>query len=160
MSTVTNLATVLNVGGHVWWLHVKRYDRSHFNVRVSAQQCLVPSSPPNILRHATDLNRGPGQHSRYSDSLRAGRSGDHIPAAARISAPVQTGPGAHPASFTGTGSFPGVKWSELGNDHPPPTIAEVKERVKLYLHSPSGPSWPVLGWTWPLPFLPIDFHNV
>ena len=29
---------------------------------------------------------------------------------ARFSAPVQTGPGAHPASFTmGTGSFPGVK---------------------------------------------------
>ena len=30
--------------------------------------------------------------------------------AARLSAPVQTGPGAHPASCTmGTGSFPGVK---------------------------------------------------
>jgi len=29
---------------------------------------------------------------------------------ARLSAPVQTGPGAHPASCTmGTGSFPGVK---------------------------------------------------
>jgi len=29
---------------------------------------------------------------------------------ARFSAPVQTGPGAHPASCTmGTGSFPGVK---------------------------------------------------
>ena len=29
---------------------------------------------------------------------------------ARFSAPVQTGPGAHPASYTiGTGSFPGVK---------------------------------------------------
>jgi hypothetical protein len=23
--------------------------------------------------------------------------------------------------------------------------AEVKERVQLYLYSPSGPSWPVLG---------------
>jgi hypothetical protein len=28
---------------------------------------------------------------------------------------------------------------------------EVKERVELYLYSPSGPSWPVLGWTLPLP---------
>ena len=29
---------------------------------------------------------------------------------ARFSAPVQTGPGAHPASYTmGTGSFPGVR---------------------------------------------------
>jgi hypothetical protein len=25
----------------------------------------------------------------------------------------------------------------------------VKERVELYLYSPSGPSWPVLGWTLP-----------
>ena len=45
-----------------------------------------------------------------SDWLRAGRSGDRIPVEARFSAPVQTGPGAHPASCTmGTGSFPGVK---------------------------------------------------
>jgi hypothetical protein len=49
-------------------------------------------------------------YSRYSDWLRAGRSGDRIPVGARFSAPVQTGPGAHPASSTmGTGSFPGVK---------------------------------------------------
>ena len=41
---------------------------------------------------------------------RAGRSGDRIPVEARFSAPVQTGPGAHPASCTmGTGSLPGVK---------------------------------------------------
>jgi len=47
--------------------------------------------------------------SYYSDSLRAGLSGDRIPVGARFSAPVQTCPGAHPASCTmGTGSFPGV----------------------------------------------------
>jgi hypothetical protein len=38
------------------------------------------------------------------------RSGDRIPVKAKFSAPVQTGPGAHPASRKmGTGSFPGVK---------------------------------------------------
>ena len=51
-----------------------------------------------------------GELSRYSDWLRAGRSGDRIPVWARFSAPVQTGPGIHPASCTtGTGSFPGLK---------------------------------------------------
>jgi hypothetical protein len=30
---------------------------------------------------------------------------------------------------------------------PTPSSAEVKERVELYFYSPSGPSWPVLGWT-------------
>ena len=42
-------------------------------------------------------------------------------------------------------SFPGVKRPVRGVDHPPPSSAEVKERVELYLYSPSGPSWPVLG---------------
>jgi len=60
---------------------------------------------------------------------------------ARFSTPVQTGPGSHPASFTmGTGSFPGVKRPGHGVDHPPPSSAEVKERVELYLYSPFGPS--------------------
>jgi len=65
---------------------------------------------------------------------------------ARFSAPIQTGREAHPASCTmGTGSFLGVKRSGRGVDHPPPSSAEVKDRVELYLFSPYGPSWPVLG---------------
>ena len=76
---------------------------------------------------------------RYSDSLRAGRSEDRILVGARFSAPIQTGPGAHPASYTvGTGSFPGVKRPGLGVDHPPPLSAEVKERVELTSTSPLG----------------------
>jgi hypothetical protein len=56
---------------------------------------------------------------RYSASLRAGRSGDRIPAVARFSAPVQTGPRVHPASCTmSTGSFPGVKRPWRGVDPP------------------------------------------
>jgi hypothetical protein len=63
----------------------------------------------------------------------------------RFSAPVQTGPGAHPASYTvGTGSFPVVNWLGRGIDYSLPHSAEVKERVKIHLYSTSGPSWPVI----------------
>jgi hypothetical protein len=66
----------------------------------------------------------------------------------RFSAPIQTGPGAHPASYTvGTGSFLGVKRPVCGIDHPPPSSTKVKKRVELYLYSPLGPAWFVLGWT-------------
>jgi len=81
-----------------------------------------------------------------SDSLRVGRSGDRMPVWARFSATVQTGPGAHPASYTvGTGCFPGVKRPGRGVDYPSLSSAEVKERVDVYFYSSFGPSWPVLG---------------
>ena len=55
-------------------------------------------------------------------------------------------PGTHAALCTmGTGYFPGVKRPGRGVDHPPPSRAEVKERVELYFYSPSGMSWPILG---------------
>jgi hypothetical protein len=60
---------------------------------------------------------------------------------ARFSAPVQTGPGAHPASSTmGTGSFPGVKssWGVMLTPHPT-SSAVGHERVELYLYSPYEP---------------------
>jgi len=58
----------------------------------------------------------------------------------RFSTPVQTGPGAYPASYTmGTGSFLGVKHLRRGIDHPPLSSAEVKERVELYLYPTYGP---------------------
>jgi hypothetical protein len=80
-----------------------------------------------------------------SDSLRAGQAGDRIPVWARFSAPLQTGPGVHPASYAmGTGSLSrGVKRSERGVDHPL-SSAEVKERVRLYVYSFSGPSRPIV----------------
>ena len=51
------------------------------------------------------------------------------PVEATSSAPVQTGPGAHPASYI-TGyrvSFPGV-------NHPLSSNSDVRERVELYLY--------------------------
>ena len=78
---------------------------------------------------------------------------------ARFSAPFQTGPVAHPASCTmGTGSFPEVKRPGRGVGHPPPSSAEVKGRVELYLYSPYGPSWSILGRPLPLA-LPKDIKT-
>jgi len=52
-----------------------------------------------------------GARSQYSEAQRAGWSRDRILVGARFSAPVQTRPGAHPASYTmGTRSFLRVKW--------------------------------------------------
>jgi hypothetical protein len=53
---------------------------------------------------------------------------------------VQTGSGAHPASYPmGTrGSLPGGK---AAADHSPPCSVEVKDCMELYLHSPNTSSW-------------------
>jgi hypothetical protein len=64
--------------------------------------------------------------------------GDRIPVGARFSAPVQTGPGAHPASCTmGTGPFPGVE-SVRGvtlTTHPL-LVPRSKNKVALCHYSP------------------------
>jgi len=43
-----------------------------------------------------------------------------------------------------------VKRMWHGLNHPPPSNAEVKERIELYLYFPYGSSWPVLTWNLPL----------
>ena len=48
--------------------------------------------------------------------------------------------------------FPGVKRPRRGINHTPISSAEVKERVALYMYSPSEPSCPVPGRTLPLLF--------
>jgi len=60
---------------------------------------------------------------------------------ASFSTIIQTGAGQHPASSTmDTGLFLGVKRPGRGVDHPPQSSTKVKERVELYLYSPSVPS--------------------
>jgi len=46
----------------------------------------------------------------------------------RFSAPIQTGPGVYPASYTmGTGSFLGVKWPGHGAHIPPHLVPRLKK---------------------------------
>jgi len=42
--------------------------------------------------------------------------------------------------YNGYRVFPGGKVVGRGVNHPPPSSADVKERVELYIYSPSGPS--------------------
>jgi len=65
------------------------------------------------------------------DSLWVGRSGNRIRVEVNFPHPYRETlkPNQSPTK--------GVKWSGRGIDHPPPSSAEVKERAKLYLYSPS-----------------------
>ena len=87
---------------------------------------------------------GPGIESRW------GRDFPHPfrPALDPTQPPIQWVPGLY--RFKAAGAW---------RCQPPPSSAEVKERIELYLHSPSGPSWPLLGWNLPLPLpLPLTLH--
>jgi hypothetical protein len=56
---------------------------------------------------------------------------------------IQNGFWTHPASYPGgiSVSDPRVKRPGREADHSPPSSAEVKECVELYIHSPNTPSW-------------------
>jgi hypothetical protein len=71
----------------------------------------------------------------------AGRSWNLAPVEARFFVPDQTGDGAYypPFCTVGTGSLiPGKKRSVHNINHSPPSSAEVKQTVELYLYSRSG----------------------
>ena len=82
--------------------------------------------PGSVVGIATGYGLdGPGIESRWG---------------ARFSAPVQTSPGAHPASCTmGTGSFPGINSGRDVTLTLHPFWCCGKERVELYLYSPYRP---------------------
>ena len=78
------------------------------------------------------------KRNRYSDSLRAGRSGDRIPVGERFSAPVQADPGGPPSLlYKGYRVLSGGKAAGAWC-WPPPQIfsAGVLNWVELYLYLP------------------------
>jgi hypothetical protein len=114
---------------------------------------------PHWINDPYNEDSGPGSSVVITTELRAGRSRVRIPVEAEFSAPVHTGPGAHPASCTmGTGSFPGVKsvWGVTLTPHP---LLVPWSWIELYLHSPYvlyglyRASVSVQGCTLPLPLL-------
>ena len=119
---------------------------------VSNQRCQQQASgvvlnkkAPFSWRH-TSVFHGPSV-SRYSDSLLGGRSGDQIPVGGeifRIRPHRPWGPPSH--LYNVYQVFPGGKAAGAWRWPPTPSNAEVKEGVELYLYSPFGPSWLVLGW--------------
>ena len=65
--------------------------------------------------------------------------------------------GPHSFLYNGYRVFSGGKVVGAWLWPPPPSNAEVNERAELNRCSPSGLSWPVLGWNVPLPLL---FHGL
>ena len=91
-----------------------------------------------------------GQLSLYSDWLWAG---------VKIFRTRPDRPSGPPSLlYSGHRVFLGVKTAEALRWPPTPHSAEVKERIGLDLHSISGPSCSVLGWTLPLR-LPVCWLN-
>ena len=89
-----------------------------------------PPTFPKILLPLSSVSwsRTGSRDSSVSIGTRYGLDGPGIKSrwGVKFSAPVQTGPGVHPASSTmGTGSFLGIKRPGRGVDHPPPSSAEV-----------------------------------
>ena len=72
--------------------------------------CFFHRSLTSVSISSFHLKCGPGSSAGIATGYGLGGAGIESRWGARFSAPVQTGPGAHPASCTvGTGSFPVVK---------------------------------------------------
>ena len=131
----------------------------HFYVRWQTHILYKVCSLSTELHKIWHTFRGLGFLSRYSHSLRGwtvrrsnpgwGRDFPHAsrPALEPSQPPVQGVPG--PSR--------GLKRPGHGVDHLPTSSAEIKKRVKLYIYSPYGPSWPVLGWNL---FYDISFSSI
>jgi hypothetical protein len=95
--------------GLVWFGLLVTHVTLETSVTVYSLQFTYYDTAYNIWT-STQYNSGPGSSVGIATDYGLGSPGIESRWGARFSAPVQTVPGAHPASCTvGTGSFPGVK---------------------------------------------------
>jgi hypothetical protein len=97
-----------------------------------------------------------------SFGIATGRSGDRIPMGWDFPHPptLALGPTQPPIQWV-PGLSPGDKAVGAWRWIPIQSSVEVKERVELYRYSLSGPSWPVLGWSYLYILVPLNaFKNV
>jgi len=119
---------------------------THMNIVWQKNTYLFLDRNYSICNEKLLITSGLGQHSRYSNSLLNGWSRHCILLREKISAPVQTSPGAH-LLHNGYQVIPEGTVTRQGINVPPPSTTKVKERVELYLYSPSLPSYHVVGCT-------------
>jgi hypothetical protein len=107
-----------------WVICTPEHTHTHTHMHRNQTEPLLPLAHPDN-GHSYYLSYNfvwVGRDSAVGIATRYGLGGLEIESRwkARFSAPVQTGPGAQPASYTmGTVPFPGVKRPGRGVDHPP-----------------------------------------
>jgi hypothetical protein len=116
------------------------------NVHVWLASSCKTHSNRHTVTDPCNSNRG-----RNSESPRAGWFRSRNLIGAKFSAPVQTGPGAHPASYIPfTGSFPAASRPGSGVDHLPHLAPRLK-KVHIYISTPPVvPSRHIIECTLPL----------
>ena len=154
----------VSTSGHVFLLNKQKSTRMKSKAScISASFSFVLASIRDISNfvYTSQNDLWAGEHSRYSNRLRAGRSGDRIPVGGEIFRTCLDRPwGPSSLLYNGYRVFPGGK-EQPGSDADPssPSSAVGHERVELNLYSPYGPyglyrvSVPVQGCILPLPIL-------
>jgi hypothetical protein len=108
-------------------------DASHSNRADIHQQRFLCTSIDSYLSFIYELVKNRGRDGVVGVATRYGLDGLDGPGiesrCRRIFRPVQTGPGAHSASYImGTGSFPGVMRPGHDVDHPTPLASRLKKK--------------------------------